>query len=243
MQFGQARTIGRRRRAGLARPLRRAWPLVCTDSAGTAIIEFALVAPAFLALIIGILHTALIFLAQEGLESAVEASSRLLMTGSAQTMTLGTGSTAYTGMNAADFKKAICQGIGGKDSRGNNVSYRGVLPPFLSCSQLAVNVQMVPSSCTAPVIRTPTYTYTGGVLTSTGTGFGTTNCAGTSNSNGGITGSQNQLVVLQLVYLWPTAVGPLGLNFANQPNGNRLIVATTVVTVEAYSCPTGATSC
>ena len=243
MRFGQSRSIGQRMIADYARPLRRMLGRYGRDTAGNAIIEFALVAPAFLALIIGILHTALIYLAQEGLETAVEASARLLVTGAAQTVTLGTGSSAYTGMNAADFKKAICQGIGGKDASGNSVSYRGVLPPFLSCSQLAVNVQVVPGGCTTPVIRSPTYTYTNGVLTSTGTGFGTANCAGTTNNNGGITGTQGQLVVLQLAYLWPTVAGPLGLNFVNQPNGNRLMVATSVFTVESYACPSGSSSC
>lgn len=248
MRFGQfcavwPRTDGRRRRADFARPLRRSARRWRQDTSGNALIEFALVAPAYLALIIGIMHTALIYLAQEGLETAAQASARLLVTGSAQALTIGTGGTAYTGMSAADFKRAICQGINGTDARGNSVRYPGALPPFLSCSQLAVNVQVVPDGCTAPVIRTPTYTYTGGVLTSTGSGFGTSNCAGTTNANDGIDGSQNSLVVLQLSYLWPTTMGPMGLNFVNQPGNKRLIVATTVLTVEAYACPSGASSC
>ena len=213
------------------------------DRSANSMLEFAFVGPATIALILATLHTALIFLAQEGLETAVEASARLMVTGSAQTLTMGTGSSAYTGLNAADFKKAVCQGINGKDARGNSVTYPGVLPPFLACDRLAVNVQVVPAGCTAPSTAAPTFTYTNGVLSSTGTGYGAANCAGTTNSNNGISGSQNQLVVLQLIYLWPTTSVPLGLNFVNQPNGNRMMIATTVFTVEAYSCPTGASSC
>ena len=243
MRFGQSRAEGQQWRAAFARPLRRGALCWWRDTAGNALVEFALVAPAFLALILGILHTALIYLAQEGLETAAQASARLLVTGSAQSLTIGTGNTAYTGMSATDFKRAICQGINGTDARGNAVRYAGALPPFLSCSQLAVNVQVVPDGCTAPVINTPTYTYAGGVLTGTGSGFGTSNCAGTTNANDGINTSQNSLVVLQLSYLWPTTLGPMGLNFVNQPGNKRLIVATTVLTVEAYSCPSGASSC
>jgi Flp pilus assembly protein TadG len=243
MWFGQPRAIGRREVADFARPLRRGVLCWRRDTSGNALVEFALVAPAFLALIIAILHTALIYLAQEGLQTAAEASSRLLMTGSAQTIGIGSGGTAHTGMSATEFKQAICTGISGTDARGNSVRYPGALPPFLSCSKLAVNVQVVPSGCTNPALNAPTYTYTNGVLTSTGSGFGAANCAGTTNSNNGIGSSQNQLVVVQLSYLWPTAVGPLGLNFTNQPGGNRLMVATTVLTVEAYSCPSGASSC
>ena len=243
MQFGRARTIGGQRRAAFVRPLRRGALRWARDSSGNALIEFALVAPAFLALVLGILHTALIYLAQEGLETAAQASARLLATGSAQSLTISSGGTAYAGMNATDFKRAICQGINGTDARGNSVRYPGALPPFLSCGQLAVNVQVVPDGCTAPVINTPVYTCSNGVLSGTGSGFGTSNCAGTTNANDGISSSQNSLVILQLSYLWPTSLGPLGLNFVNQPGNKRLIVATTVLTVEAYACPSGASSC
>jgi len=71
------------------------------------------------------------------------------------------------------------------------------------------------------------------VITSTGTGY---------NAQSGGTG-QSRIVVLQLIYLWPTGTGPLGLNLRNQPNGNRMLVATTVSTTEAYSCSASQTSC
>lgn len=221
----------------------RPWRGVLADTTGGPIMEFAMVAPAFIALLLAILHIALIYLAQEGLETAVEASGRLILTGSAQTLQLGSGSSAYTGMSASDFKNAVCNGITGKDSSGASVTYPGSLPPFLSCSRLYVNVQIMPAGCTTPTIAAPNFTYTNGVLTGTGTGFGTSNCAGTSTTSSGLSGSQNDLVIVQLIYLWPTVSAPFGLNFINQANGNRMLVATSVVTVEGYNCPTGTATC
>ena len=213
------------------------------DQTGATALEFALVAPAFIALLLAALHTALIYLVREGLETAAESAGRLIMTGQAQTMVLGSGGSAYTGMSASDFKTAICNGISGKDVNGNTVSYPSSLPPFLVCSRLYVNVEVVPAGCTTPSLATPTFTYNGNTLTSSGTGYGTVTCGSTTNSNGGLSGTQQQLVILQLLYLWPTVSGPLGLNFVNQPGGNVLLSSASVFTVEKYSCASGSTSC
>lgn len=98
------------------------WNLARTlglDRKGATIIEFALVAAPFFALLIAILETALVFLAQQGLETAGEAASRLVMTGQAQ---LGT-------WNQTQYKTQVCK----------------QLPPFLSCSKLMIDVQTAAS--------------------------------------------------------------------------------------------------
>jgi Flp pilus assembly protein TadG len=84
------------------------------DCAGATMVEFALVGPAFVALILAIFQTTFIFIAAQGLETATEASARLLMTGQAQ-------SASYT---ADQFKAAACT----------------TLPPYLSCNNLYVDV-------------------------------------------------------------------------------------------------------
>ncbi len=204
--------------------------------------EFALVAPAFIALVLGILHIALIYLAQQGLESAVENASRLVMTGAVQSLTLSGQSNP--GVAASDFKSAVCNGISGTDANNTAVSYAGSLPPFLSCNRLTVNVQVVPTSCSAPTITVPTYTYdkTSQQVTGTSAGFGTVSCDGKTTGSDGIGSTQGRLVIMQLAYLWPTVAGPLGLNFVNQPYGNnRLILATYTFTVEQYLCPLDST--
>jgi len=213
------------------------------DCDGGVAMEFAFVAPPFVALVLGILHIALIYMAQEGLETAVESGARLIMTGAAQSMTIKGSSTV--GMSASNFKAAVCNGIAGTDANGSSVSYSGVLPPFLTCDRLTVNVQVVPTSCSSPTITTPTYTYnkSTGALTGTSAGYGTVSCDGKTTGTDGITSTQGKLVIMQLAYLWPTVSGPLGLNFINQNYGsNRLLVATYTFTVEQYLCPTDAST-
>jgi Flp pilus assembly protein TadG len=67
-------------------------------NAATAI-EFALIAPAFFALIIAIFDLAMIFLAQSDLDTAVEISARQILTGQAQ---------SQQNMNADTFRTQLC---------------------------------------------------------------------------------------------------------------------------------------
>ncbi len=197
---------------------------------GAVAIEFAIVAPAFIALLLAILYTALIFLAQQMLETAAQGAGRLLLTGSAQSMKVSNGDV---GMTAADFKNAICNGSSGTDASGNPVTIAPLLPPMLSCSRLTVNVTTA-GSYNVQNAAPPTFTYdSNGQVKTTGTAY---------NPQSGGSG-QSKIVVLQLIYLWPTTTGPLGLNLVNQTNGTRMLVATTAFTTEAYSCNAAQASC
>ncbi|MBV9983805.1 TadE/TadG family type IV pilus assembly protein [Bradyrhizobium sp.] len=71
------------------------------DSKGATAVEFALVAAPFLALIVALIQTFLVFFAQELLESVVQKSSRLILTGQVQSQQ----------MKQDDFKKAVCNQI------------------------------------------------------------------------------------------------------------------------------------
>lgn len=205
-------------------------PSLVKNCDGTAAVEFAIVAPAFIALVLAILYTALIFLAQQMLETAAQSAARLLLTGSAQTTRMANGNV---GMSASDFKNAICNGASGTTANGQALTIAKLLPPMLSCSRLTVNVRTATGYNVASTAA-PTFTYDShGVLTGTNTGYNT--------QSGG--DGQSQVVVVQLIYLWPTGVGPLGLDFINQPNGNRMLVATSVLTTEAYSCNSAQSTC
>jgi Flp pilus assembly protein TadG len=68
---------------------------------GTAAIEFGLVAAPFLALLFAIMETAFVFFAGQSLEYAVAQSSRLILTGQAQT----------AGYDQTAFKTAVCAQI------------------------------------------------------------------------------------------------------------------------------------
>lgn len=82
---------------------------------GATAVEFALVAAPFCAMLIAILQTALVFLAQQVLQTATTEAARLVMTGQAQTQNL----------SAAQFQTDVC----------------GFAAPFFTCSGLYVNVQ------------------------------------------------------------------------------------------------------
>lgn len=197
---------------------------------GIAAVEFAFIGPAFIALILAILYTMFVFLAQQMLETAAQSAGRMLLTGTAQTTTMANG---HVGMTASDFKNAICNGYAGTKASGEAVIVPSLLPSMLSCARLTVNVNTASSYNTGSTTN-PTFTYnSSGVITSTGTGY---------NYQSSGSGS-SRIIALQLIYLWPTGLGPLGLTLANQPNGNRMIVATSVFTTEAYSCSGSQTSC
>ena len=78
---------------------------------GSAAVEFGLVAAPFLALVFAIMETAIVFFAGQALETAVADSSRLIMTGQAQTQ----------GFNQAAFKNAVCAKIYGLFDCANGV--------------------------------------------------------------------------------------------------------------------------
>ena len=200
------------------------------NRAGTAAMEFAIVGPAFLALLLAIMYTMLIYLAQQMLETAAEGAGRLVLTGFVQTTQKANGTI---GMSASEFKNAICNGASGTNPSGEAVSTPALLPPLLSCSRLTVNVTTA-SSYNVASTAAPTFTNdSNGILVSTGTGYD-------HQSNGS---GKNRIVVLQLIYLWPTGKGPLGLNLIDEPNANRKLVATSVFTTEDYSCNASQTSC
>jgi Flp pilus assembly protein TadG len=65
-------------------PLRNALRRFRRNRAGSAAVEFALVAPVFFALLFAIIETGIIFLADQVLETVTQDSARLVMTGQAQ---------------------------------------------------------------------------------------------------------------------------------------------------------------
>jgi Flp pilus assembly protein TadG len=68
---------------------------------GSAVVEFALVAPIFFGLLFAIIELALVFFASQVLETVTQDSARMIMTGQAQT-------AAYT---QAQFKNLVCSKI------------------------------------------------------------------------------------------------------------------------------------
>ncbi len=85
-----------------------------TAEQGATAVEFALIAPAFLATLIAVLQTAVFLFAQASLQSAATQASRLFMTGQAQNL------------SQSAFKTQVCQNY---------------LPALFNCNSLVVVVQ------------------------------------------------------------------------------------------------------
>ncbi|GLH75098.1 pilus biosynthesis protein TadE [Bradyrhizobium sp. SSBR45G] len=71
------------------------------DRSGATAVEFALVAAPFIALLIALLQTFLVFFAQQLLESVVQQSARLVMTGQVQAQTMAQDA----------FKQKVCDQV------------------------------------------------------------------------------------------------------------------------------------
>jgi Flp pilus assembly protein TadG len=215
-------------------PAARARAIWRDDEAGAAM-EFALLAPAFIALLLAITNTLLIYLAQAALETGAEGAARLLLTGQAQTLQSYTGSSAHTGMTAAQFTAAICGTLtyNASANAGTQTTFGNgsLLPPLLSCNNLYVNVAPAASFANAATSPVTLGLDTNGAIT--GTSFSTS--TGTS--------TQNQILVVQLLYLWPTVTGPLGLNLGSNAANTRILTAVEVIDTETYPCPAGQSPC
>ena len=111
---------------------RRRWCAFLADRKGATAVEFALVAAPFLFLLIAIIQTFLVFFSQQLLETAVNQSSRLILTGQAQAQN----------MTQSQFAAAVCAD----------------LPNMFNCNNLMINV-VVASSWSTASAATPTITY------------------------------------------------------------------------------------
>lgn len=94
---------------------------------GDAVVQFALVAPPFFALLYAIIEVALMFLASQVLETITQESARVVFTGQAQTG--GVASCQVSGQSAActatSFKTYVCSQI----------------PALFDCNNIYVDVE------------------------------------------------------------------------------------------------------
>lgn len=94
---------------------------------GSAVVEFALVAPLFFALLFAIIETAIVFFASQVLETMTQNSARMIMTGQAQSGGV-TACQSAPGVSApctaATFKSYVCSQI----------------PALFDCTKLYVDV-------------------------------------------------------------------------------------------------------
>lgn len=116
----------------LAKYFRRNVSRFCVARNGATAVEFALIAPAFLATLIAVLETTLFLFAQATLQSAAAAAGRLFMTGQAQNSNL----------TEAQLVADVCP----------------MMQALFTCDNLMVNVQAY-SNFSGANASTPTLTY------------------------------------------------------------------------------------
>jgi Flp pilus assembly protein TadG len=112
----------------------------CFARRGATAVEFALIAPAFLGLLIAIFETTLFLFAQQTLQTAAVEAGRLFMTGQAQN----------GNVTQSQFLADICPNV----------------QALFTCSNLMVNVQAY-TSFSAASTSAPTLTYSGGQVSNT----------------------------------------------------------------------------
>jgi len=100
--------------------------------AGATMVEFAIIAPAFLALLVAIFQTTLFLFAQANLQNAAMAAGRLFMTGQGQN----------SNMTQSQFTSQVCP----------------MIQALFNCNNLMVNVESYASFSSASA-SAPTLTY------------------------------------------------------------------------------------
>ena len=192
-------------RETLVKPTRRRLRDLRGATDGATIIEFAFVVAPFIALLLAVLQTTLIYFTQEAVETGVEAAARSVMTGQAQAKD-STGASA--GMTQAQlqarFQQTAC----------------AALPTYLSCPRLYVDVRSA-TNWSAMNTTMPTI-----VLDANGN---------VTNQFSYSLGNQGSVVMVRLMYVWPLQGSPIQLGLSNIGGGERLIVATSVAKTETYS--------
>jgi len=105
---------------------------------GASAVEFALVAAPFLALLVALFETALVFFAQRVLDEVTEEASRYILTGQAQT----------ANVTQSQFNTYIC----------NSTNTAALVSALFNCNNLMVNIESYTSFASANT-STPTLTY------------------------------------------------------------------------------------
>jgi Flp pilus assembly protein TadG len=104
------------------------------DRSGATAVEFAMVGGPFLALFLATFEAALVLFVNEGVESAVEAAGRMVMTGQVQATSADQFRDKYICNPAAPRKR--------------------LLPSFIACDKLLVDVRSVAAFGSADTART-----------------------------------------------------------------------------------------
>jgi Flp pilus assembly protein TadG len=185
------------------------------DQKGSTVVEFALVIVPFIGCLFAIIEVGLFFFASQVLETSVGDAARQILTGQAQ--------AAIQGKSPADqvkwFQSQICTNS---------------MKALFTCDNILFQVQPVDNwnvttnqsgqsvgTNANDVLNTSVINPTDLTLNVTQSSFNP--------------GTQCQIVVVRVMYQWPTFVRTFGLNMENLDGHNRLLMSTAVFRNEPYS--------
>jgi Flp pilus assembly protein TadG len=188
----------------LALPVLRRGRAFARNEDGVTAIEFAFLAIPFFTIIIAIMQTAVIFLASQILDSAVQDTSRLVRTGRAQTLT------------EESFRNLLCDRLYGMFDCTSGESER-----------LRVNVSVVDSFTSAEI---PYPVATGEACTPAGCDWVLE--SGFDPGTGGQ--AQPDVILVRAYYKWKSVVSFPGFEFGTLPDGSRLMGAARVFMNEPF---------
>jgi Flp pilus assembly protein TadG len=177
----------------LAKYLRRNVSSFGAAQQGATAVEFALIAPAFIALLLAIIEMTLFLFAQATLQNAAVEAGRLFLTGQAQN-----ASTTQSQFKTND----VCP----------------MLSALFTCANLQVDVATYASFSSA-VTSAPALYDSGGNLITTGTWS---------------TGTQGDVMVVQLAYPWQIFGMPLGSVLPNVGSNTAEVMGVSAFKVEPY---------
>lgn len=188
---------------------------LASDERGAVLVEFALVAAPFIALIFAILITALLTFTQQLLDTSTEAVAREFMTGQVQNGSVKvidpvTGNPVNIDSNAK-LKARVCEQL-----RANGAG-------FLDCDNVMVSLKKLATFSGAD--------YEPVTLNFDPATGAVTNPPGTFDTLG-----QEEIGLVTAYYRWPQLMGPLlGFTTANQSNGERLMVSNAIFKTETFN--------
>jgi Flp pilus assembly protein TadG len=180
-----------------------------------ATIEFAMIAPVFFTLLMGIIETGILFYAQNTLQFSTQTAGRLVRTGIAQATVPG----------------AAAQCTGGAGGTGGGGSYLTSQEWFKD--QICCGISNIMTNCTTALhVNVQNYS----------AGFGA-NFSNTTDASGNLQpvadtyspGSPCDVVLLRATYNWSVVTPILSWFLVNMSGGNHLLSATTAFRNEPYT--------
>jgi Flp pilus assembly protein TadG len=174
---------------------------------GAVAVEFALLALPFFTIIFAILETAMVFFAQQVLDSAVQDTSRFIQTGQAQAISAN--------WDLQDFRDAMCPKLYGMFACNDDDKLRIIVTPVTDFNNASTLLDPSPIEDTCEP------------------GAPVEDCDWdvTSSYNDG---TRNEVMLVEAYYKWPVLVNLPWFNLATQAGNTRLLSAARVFVNEPF---------